>query len=119
MRIRSNSSANSSRPTFGAESNALRLTMRCDLVQRAVVRPHSKYIHTWNDSPERVTRARALVELNLSGGRDGSWRSCAPGRHPQFSLVTGTCTTGRPVARLASGVQLWRLNQLGILSEAL
>jgi len=33
--------------------------------------------------------------------------------------VTGSRTTGGPVARLASGAQLWRLNQLGILSEAL
>ena len=33
--------------------------------------------------------------------------------------MTGSCTTGKPAARLASGAQLWRLKQLGILSEAL
>jgi hypothetical protein len=36
-----------------------------------------------------------------------------------FRGVTGSCTTGKPGARLASGAQLWRLNQLGILGEAL
>jgi len=43
-----------------------------------------------------------------------------PGLPPHnFCEVTGSCTTGKPGARLASGAQLWRLNQLGILSEAL
>ena len=43
-----------------------------------------------------------------------------PGSPPTiFREVTGSCTTGKPGARLASGAQLWRLNQLGILREAL
>jgi hypothetical protein len=33
--------------------------------------------------------------------------------------MTDLTTTGEAVARLASGAQLWRLNQLGILREAL
>jgi hypothetical protein len=36
-----------------------------------------------------------------------------------FREVTGSCTSGKPGARLASGAQLWRLNQLGILRDAL
>jgi hypothetical protein len=36
-----------------------------------------------------------------------------------FREVTSGSTTGKPVTRLASGAQLWRLNQLGILGEAL
>jgi hypothetical protein len=36
-----------------------------------------------------------------------------------FCEVVGGNTTGKPVARLASGAQLWRLNQLGILAQAL
>ena len=43
-----------------------------------------------------------------------------PGLPPTiFREVTGSCTTGGPGARLASGAQLWRLNQLGILRQAL
>jgi hypothetical protein len=36
-----------------------------------------------------------------------------------FREVVGGSTTGKPVPRLASGAQLWRLNQLGILGQAL
>jgi hypothetical protein len=33
--------------------------------------------------------------------------------------MTGVAPTDKAVARLASGAQLWRLNELGILREAL
>src|SRR5215831_16023654 len=33
-----------------------------------------------------------------------------------FREVTGSCTTGEPGARLTSGAQLWRLNQLAALA---
>jgi hypothetical protein len=34
-------------------------------------------------------------------------------------VMTGVAPTDKVVARLASGAQLWRLNELGILGEAL
>jgi hypothetical protein len=67
---------------------------------------------------KRVARTRVYARALLPhfSGAEGT---PDVGRTYNFREVMGGSTTGKPAPRLASGAQLWRLNQLGMLGQAL